>query len=164
MKRLLIVPIVLLACTVNATAQENPPRGLTSAVGRAVFIIDGERREWQGRLLKVSTDALEMESDAGVRTFEVANIRRVDADGDGVGDGALKGALFGLAIGVLATGLQGGGQFVVGGMIGYGLVGLAIDAGCSSRHPIYHGPAVPRLEKPTAGSPAALQVSMKVRW
>ena len=105
MKRLLmIVPLVLLACT-NASAQEDRTRELKSAVGRAVFVIDEDRREWQGRLLKVSADALEVESDAGIRTFKVEAIRRVDADGDSVGDGALKGALFGLGIGVLTTGL-----------------------------------------------------------
>jgi hypothetical protein len=167
MKRLLtMVPLVLIASTLTAGAQENPTRRLTAAVGRTVFVIDGERREWQGRLLKVSADALEVESDAGIRTFKVENIRRVDADSDGVGDGALKGALFGLGmvgLGALTAGAEGV-PFLVSGVTVYSLLGLAIDAGCSSRHPVYNGPAVPRLDKPATSGPAMLQVSMKVRW
>jgi hypothetical protein len=147
---------------VNASAQENQTRALESAIGRAVFVIDADRREWQGRLRNVSADTLEVESDAGVRAFKVAEIRRVDADGDRVSDGALKGALFGLVVGLL-TAFEAP-EYLVVTMASYGLLGLAIDAGCNSRHPVYHGAAVPHLEKPTPHNPAALQVSMRVRW
>jgi len=161
---LMIVAVALVASTVNASAQENQTRALKSAVGRAVFVIDEDRREWQGRLRTVSADVLEVESDAGVRTFKVESIRRVDADGDGVRDGLLKGALFGVAMGLLAA-FQAP-EYLAATTVSYGLLGLAIDAACSTRHPVYHGAAVPRLDKPAthSGSPAALQVSMKVRW
>jgi hypothetical protein len=166
MKRLLmIVALALVVSTLNASAQENQTRALKSAVGRAVFVIDEDRREWQGRLLRISADALEVESDAGIRTFKVENIRRIDADGDRVTDGALKGALFGAAMGLFAV-FNGAPEVLVATTTAYGLLGLAIDAGCTSRHPVYNGSAVPRLDKTTthSRSPTALQVSMKVRW
>jgi hypothetical protein len=144
-----VLVLVVLTCAGRAEAQSGK---LKDSQGRLVFVIDEDRREWQGRLLKVSADALEVESDVGVRTFKLADIRRVDADSDSVRDGILKGAAFGLALGALTGGLQGGGaRFLVGGTLTYGLIGLIIDASCQSRHTVYHSNASP-------------QVSMKVSW
>lgn len=159
MIRLLLVGGMVFMAAVSANAQ---PRELMESRGRGVFVIDANRQEWQGRLLKVSVNALEVESDAGIRTFNLAEIRRVDADGDGVWDGALKGAAVGAALGLIPL-AYGAPWAVATNALWTGLLGLAIDGGCSSRHPVYHGPAVPRLDQASPISPA-LRVSMKVRW
>jgi hypothetical protein len=161
-RMLIIVGSVLLVSSAAADAQ---PRELKGSQGRAVFVIDANRQEWQGRLLKVSAEALEVESDAGIRTFRLAEIRRVDADGDATTDGFLKGAAIGAGFGLLALANMPSGWVILSNALTFGLIGLAVDAGCTSRHPVYHGPAVPHLDTPTTRSPAAsVQVSMKVRW
>jgi len=157
---LVVIIGVVLATEVNLSAQS---KTLKHSEGRAVFVIDENRQEWQGRLLKVSAEALEVESDAGIRTFKLAEIRRVDADGDGVGDGALKGAAIGAALGLIPTGFGASPLVILSNALWTGLLGLGIDAGCSSRHPVYHGPAVPRLNE-AASRGRSLQVSMNVRW
>jgi hypothetical protein len=160
-RMLIIVGSVL----VSSAAADAQPRELKGSQGRAVFVIDANRQEWQGRLLKVSAEALEVESDAGIRTFRLAEIRRVDADGDATTAGFLKGAAIGAGFGLLALANIDSGRVILSNALSIGLIGLAVDAGCTSRHPVYHGPAVPHLDKPTTRNPAAaLQVSMKVRW
>jgi hypothetical protein len=157
----LITVSMLLTSAAVVSAQ---PRALAAAQGRMVFVIDEDRREWQGRLTHVSADALEVESDAGVRTFKLAEVRRVDADGDGIGDGFLKGFAIGslLSLGywlssearwaTLGTGLV------------YGLIGAGIDAGCSGRHPVFHGAGAPRLADATGARQRALAVGVRLRW
>lgn len=161
MSRMLIVAGMVLVFGASADAQ---PRELKGSQGRAVFVIDANRQEWQGRLLHVSAEALEVESDAGIRTFNLAEIRRVDADGDGVWDGAWKGAAIGAALGLIPVAYGATGWAVASNAFWTGLLGLAIDGGCSSRHPVYHGPAMPATDKPVAPSSPALHVSMRVGW
>jgi hypothetical protein len=152
---------VLFGLSAQVEAQS---RALKSSEGHTIFVIDENRQEWQGRLLRVSADALEVESDAGIRTFKLGQIRRVDADGDSVWDGALKGAATGATLGLLALAGKASGWVMISNAFSFGLLGLAIDAGCSSRHPVYHGPAVPRLGVSEGTDARAMSVSMRVRW
>jgi hypothetical protein len=163
MTRLFVAIAAFVAATpvIDASAQ---PRELRSSEGRGVFVIDANRVEWQGRLVKVSADALEVESDSGVRIFKLGEIRRVDADGDGVWDGALKGAVTGALLGLLATASADAGIVpITSNALTFGLIGLAIDGGCSSRHPVYHAPAGSMAETPAVYH-GGMQVAMRVRW
>jgi hypothetical protein len=113
-------------------------RGLRSARGYFVAVIDGESREWQGRLLAIDTDSFTVEVDARPRRFELTNVKRVDAHGDRIWDGAVKGALFG---GIMA-GIVGGGRMAIGSAVLYGLIGVGVDALNSCKHTVYRAPAV----------------------
>jgi hypothetical protein len=127
-------------------------------------MIDANRVEWQGRLLKVSAAAIEVESDNGVRVFKLAEVRRVDADGDGVWDGAMKGAVAGALLGLVATASADAGLFPIAtNTLTFGLIGLAIDGGCSSRHPVYHAP-VGLIRETPAPHRSTMQVTMRVPW
>jgi hypothetical protein len=159
-RMVMLVGVMALGVGANAQAQ---PRQLRSAEGRGVFVIDANRQEWQGRLLKVSAEALEIESDAGVRTFKLADIRRVDADGDGVWDGALKGAAVGAALGLLAASAADTGLWpMASNAMSFGLIGLAIDGGCSARHPVYHN--APHVAPAALKAVRAVHVSMRMKW
>ena len=158
----LFVGVMLLGIVNAAQAQD---RGLRSAEGRSVFVIDANRQEWQGRLLNVTVDALEVENDAGLRSFKLAEIRRVDADGDGVWDGAFKGAATGALLGLLGAAATGAPVWTAAtSAMAYGLLGMAIDGGCSSRHPVYHGAAIPSAPEPSTANGPAMRVSMRLRW
>jgi hypothetical protein len=155
---LTMVGVVVLGTVTAAHAQ---PRELRAAEGHSVFVIDVNRQEWQGRLLKVSADALEVESDAGIRTFKLTEVRRVDAERDGVWDGALKGAVLGGVLGLLAASAGETGLWPMAtNAMSFGLIGLAIDGGCSSRHPVYHG-TVPRV---AVSAPKAMRFTASIRW
>jgi hypothetical protein len=161
MKRSVFVLACMLIGTATATAQE---RSLKSSEGRAVFVIDDNRQEWQGRLVKVSAEALEVESDAGVRTFKLAEIRRVDADGDRVWDGALKASAAGAFLGMLAVAGGGPAWAIATNALSFGVLGLAIDGACSSRHPVYHAPAAPSAATSPRKDSASMRVSLRLSW
>lgn len=110
-------------------------RQLSAARRAHVFVIDGERREWEGRLLEVSPSSVAIELAGGVRRFSLPGIRRVDRQGDSVKDGAIKGALAGLLIGLTLQRVD------VRGMISLGLMGAGIDALHSHKNTIYRGQA-----------------------
>lgn len=151
MKRLLLVA-TLVVMPFPASAQTAPNK-LDSAEGQLVFVVDSDSREWQGKLIKVSADALEIDGESGVRRFELSNVKRVDSDGDRVLDGLLKGAVFGALMGAVFSSNDYRGQAMVGGAMVYGLIGLGVDALNSSKHTVYRGAAKP-----------APQIAMKVSW
>jgi hypothetical protein len=163
MKRCVIVLAGLfIVGTATVGAQE---RRLKSSEGRAVFVIDGNRQEWQGRLIRVSAEALEVESDAGIRSFKLAEIRRVDTDGDGVWDGAWKGVAVGAALGLLATlASEDASLALFPNMLSFGALGLAIDASCSSRHPVYQAPAPPKPAASPQDDATSMRIGMRVSW
>jgi len=113
-------------------------RGLRSARGFLVAVIDADNREWQGRLIDVGMNGITVELEALPRTFEFARVKRVDAHGDRVWDGGLKGALFGGVIGGIVL----GGRAIAGSALIYGLMGLGLDALNNCNHTIYRAPAV----------------------
>ena len=158
-----IIAICSLMVVGTATASAQG-RALESAQGRTVFVIDEDRREWQGRLVRVSPEALDLESDAGIRRFVLADVRRVDADGDGLRDGFLKGFAIGslLSIGYLLDS-EVKWATLASGLV-YGLIGAGIDAGCSGRHPVFHGESRRPVEKPAGSKNPALAVGMRIRW
>ena len=97
MKRVLLVLPAL--CVLAATSVEaGQSRGLSSARGHSVAVIDNSSREWQGWLLSVAADAITVEIDSDVKQFPLSEVKRVDAHGDSVKDGLIKGALFGLFV------------------------------------------------------------------
>jgi hypothetical protein len=110
-------------------------RPLSAARSAHVFVIDGERREWEGKLLEVASSTLAIEESGSVRRFPLASVRRVDRQGDSIKDGAIKGAVAGLLIGLT---LQ---RADVRGMISLGLLGAGIDALHSHKNTIYRGQA-----------------------
>lgn len=112
-------------------------RGLRHSKGLQVAVIDGDSREWQGRLLEVARDAITLEIGADARRFPLDHVKRVDARGDKIWDGALKGAAFGAIVGALAV----GGRFALPAALSYGLVGLGLDALNDCNHTVYRAPA-----------------------
>jgi hypothetical protein len=139
--RMFLMVVAMVAMPVWANGQDaaaEPNRKLRLARGFFVAVIDADSREWQGRLVDVGKNAITVEIDALPRTFELVQVRRVDAHGDRVWDGVLKGAVFG---GVIA-GAFFGGRAIPGAVVGYGLVGLVIDAVNNGRHTVYRAPAV----------------------
>jgi hypothetical protein len=152
MKRLLVV-FSLLVVPLPAAAQARSIDGLGSVEGQHVFVIDSDSREWQGKLIKVSADSLEIDGESGVRRFELGRVRRVDSDGDSVHDGLIKGAIFGGLMAAIFSPSNYRGQAMIGGAVAYGLIGLGMDALNSSKHTVYRGAAAP-----------AAQVAMKVSW
>jgi hypothetical protein len=143
--------VALLVLTTLASAAAQPSRGLLDAEGRMVSLIDQDRREWQGRLMKISADAVEIDGESGPRLFKLDQLHRIDADGDGIGDGFVKGALLGVVIGVLS--MQGGGKpgpMILGGAVIYGGLGTLMDAMNDCRHTVYRAPSK--------------QVAWTVRW
>ena len=133
--RALILAVALVSIPSFTYAQE--PWALRGSRGLHVAVIDGESREWQGRLLEVARDAITLEVDADARRFELANVKRVDVHGDKVWDGAIKGAVFGAVVGAVV----GGGRFALQGAFAYALVGVGMDALNSCTHTVYRAPA-----------------------
>lgn len=132
-----LIPLVIVAFPLQAHARQRSP--LEAARGQQVALIDDDRREWQGRLLEVSKDAVTIEVESTARQFQLARVKRVDSEGDSVLDGALKGALFG---GVMALLFTNEARAVVGGATLYGLIGVGADALNRCRHTVYRAPAV----------------------
>jgi hypothetical protein len=143
---LIIVPLVFVLWPAAAEAQSR----LRSAEGQQVFVIDADRREWQGKLLEVALDSMTIEGESGVRRFALAEVRRVDSDGDGVRDGFIKGALFGLLPGLVATRATGNAGVAVASMAVYGVLGMGIDALNRCKQTVYRAPAP--------------QLAVKVSW
>jgi hypothetical protein len=139
--RMFLMVVAMVVMPVWANAQDgvlDVNRGLRSARGYFVAVIDGDSREWQGKLLAIDTDSFTVEVEARPRRFELTNVKRVDAHGDRIWDGAVKGALFG---GVMA-GIVGGGRMAIGSAVLYGLIGVGVDALNSCKHTVYRAPAV----------------------
>ncbi|MDQ3441110.1 MAG: hypothetical protein M3478_12255 [Planctomycetota bacterium] len=140
---LMIAAIVAVPVWANAqdNVQDNPSgnhRGLRSARGFLVAVIDADSHEWQGRLLDVGGNDITVELDALPRRFELTTVKRVDAHGDRVWDGAVKGAIFGGLMGAFAL----GGRAAASGAVVYGLLGLGVDALNTCHHTVYRAPAV----------------------
>jgi hypothetical protein len=135
--RALAFVLLLMALPGIALAQD-PPRKLRWARGYHVAIIDADRREWQGRLIEVAKDAIVVEVDSTARRFPLADVSRVDAHGDAVWDGAVRGAVIG---GLLAALTIHDAQFAFQTALGWGVMGLGLDALNRCTHTVYRGPA-----------------------
>jgi hypothetical protein len=131
--RLLALTLIIFATPALAHAQAD--RSLRHSRGLHVAVIDGNSREWQGRLLDVAADAITVEIDSQTTRFAIADVKRVDAHGDRVWDGALKGAVFGAVLGFAISG-GGHGSVAAQGALSYALVGLALDAMQSCNHTV----------------------------
>jgi hypothetical protein len=143
--RTLLMIAAIVALPVAAHAQDDGQdnssgnrRGLRSARGFLVAVIDADSREWQGKLLDIGTNDITVELDALPRKFELTKVKRVDAHGDRVWDGGLKGAIFGGLIGAVTL----GGRAAAGSAVIYGLLGLGLDALNNCNHTVYRAPAV----------------------
>ena len=136
MKRVLLVLSAL--CVLAATTVEaGPNRGLGSARGHSVAVIDNNSREWQGRLLSVSADAITVEIDSDVKQFPLSEVKRVDAHGDSVKDGLIKGALFGLFVSAFVHDAR----FTATSVGVYSVIGVGLDALNSCNHTVYRAKA-----------------------
>jgi hypothetical protein len=139
--RTIVLLMGLLLIPGAAGAQSTPAADgggrLRGSRGLHVAVIDGESREWQGRLLEVARDAITLEIGSDARRFEMTNVKRVDAHGDKVWDGALKGVAFGAVMAVLV----GVPRFAGQAGLTYGLIGLGLDALNHCQHTIYRAPA-----------------------
>lgn len=133
--------IIFAFLAIPATAVADQSYKLKSAKGELVFVIDEDSREWQGKLLSVSADALTIEDSNGVREFPLTKVRRIDAEGDSVRDGAIKGAIFGGVLGVFYAAAYKDARPILGGALVYGLIGTGIDALNRSKQTVYRGPA-----------------------
>ena len=152
MTRVLTIFVMLLLAT-SAFAQTASTQKLGSAEGQHVFVIDADSREWQGKLIKVSADALEIDGESGVRRFDLHNVKRVDSDGDRLHDGVIKGAVFGALMGMIFSTSEFRAQAMVGAGVSYALVGLCMDAMNNSKQTVYRGTPIP-----------APQIAMKLTW
>jgi hypothetical protein len=135
MKTIFVAMLVVVTIPAFANAQDT--QSLWSARGHQVAVIDADRREWQGRLLEISDDAIVVEIDSAPLSFELSAVRRVDAHGDRILDGVLKGAIFGAVMGSLAAGTR----FAWQSAVVYSLVGGGIDAMARCHHTVYRAPA-----------------------
>lgn len=136
MKRvLLVLPALCLMAASNVDAGQG--RGLSSALGHSVAVIDSSSREWQGRLLSASADAITVEIDSDVKQFPLSDVKRVDAHGDSVKDGLIKGALFGLFVSAFGHDAR----FAVTSVGVYSVIGVGLDAMNSCNHTVYRAPA-----------------------
>lgn len=133
--------IILAFLSLPATVAADQDPKLKGAKGELVFVIDEDSREWQGKLLSVSADALTIEDSSGVREFPLTKVRRIDAEGDSIRDGAIKGAIFGGVLGVFYAAAYKDGRAILGGAMTYGLIGAGIDALNRSKQTVYRGPA-----------------------
>ena len=134
--RVFLVSIALVAGGASAWADE--PNRLSSARGHFVAVIDGESREWQGRLLEIDAGSIVVEVDSSPRRFPLASVKRVDAHGDRVWDGAVRGAVI---AGVLAGVVTRSGQIALHNALVWGLLGTGIDALHNCTHTVYRAPA-----------------------
>ena len=144
MRMFLAIGIVALALPAVVRAQDT--QSLWKARGMPVNVIDGDSREWQGRLLEIAKDAIVVEVESTPQRFELSSIKRVDADGDRVIDGAIKGAVFGAVISLAVLGPR----HMVPAAATYGLIGLGMDAMNRCRQTVYRTP-------PT-------QATVKISW
>ena len=149
----MLASFAMMLVAAPAFAQTASTQKLGSAEGQHVFVIDADSREWQGKLIKVSADALEIDGESGLRRFDLQNVRRVDSDGDNLRDGVIKGAVFGALMGMIFSTGEFRAQAMVGASVSYALVGLCMDAMNHSKQTVYRG-------KPTP----APQVAMKLTW
>jgi hypothetical protein len=136
MKRL-VMCLSAVSLMAAAAAEAGQGRGLSSARGHAVAVIDADSREWQGRLLSVAADAITVEIDSDTKQFPLASVKRVDAHGDSVKDGLIKGALFGL----LVSSFVQDARFTLTSVGVYSVIGVGLDALNSCNHTVYRGPA-----------------------
>lgn len=132
---------VLFGLLLPATAVADQAPKLKSAEGDIVFVIDEQRREWVGRLLKVSADSLILEDNDGSHEFALAKIRRVDAENDSIRDGAIKGVIFGGVLGLLYAAAYDDARPLFTSVLVYGAIGAGIDALNRNKHTVYSGPA-----------------------
>jgi hypothetical protein len=139
--RAITILVVLASVAIPATAVADQSHKLKSAKGELVFLIDEDSREWVGKLLSVSDDALTIEDSNGVREFPLTKVKRIDAEGDGIRDGAIKGAIFGAVVGVFYAVAFDDARPILGGALTYGLIGAGIDAINRSKQTVYRGPA-----------------------
>ena len=130
--RYLVITALVLAVPALAHAQDESR--LRRSRGLQVAVIDGNSREWQGRLLDVAADAIVLEIDNDSRRFAMSEVKRVDAHGDKIWDGAIKGAAFGAVLGLI---IGAGGRFAGQSAISYALLGVALDAMNSCNHTVY---------------------------
>jgi len=131
---LLLVPLTLL---MPSRVEVGETRHLSDARGRHVYVIDQESREWQGRLLDVSPEAIVLDIQSTSRQFTLAQITRVDAKGDSIKDGVIKGALFGLLLGAVFGQSS---DAAARGSLTWAVLGMGLDALHSHKDVVYKAP------------------------
>ena len=149
------MPFVLvflpLMFAVPARVDPGEARHLIDAKNQLVYVIDQDRREWQGTLLDATKTDLVLDGEFGTRRFALDNVRRVDADNDSVKDGAIKGAVFGAVLGLIIA-QDVGGRAIPEAAALYSLLGMGLDALNRCKQTVYRAPA------------PAPQVAFRVRW
>jgi hypothetical protein len=146
--RLMVLALLLLVVPARIGAAQSNKLG--SAHGKQVFVIDQDHREWQGRLLETTKTSITIEGSDGIRRFMLAEVVRVDADGDRVRDGFIKGAIFGGVMAAIFAAPYTGPRVIAQGALAYALIGGALDAMNHSKQTVYRG--------------AAPQLSYSVKW
>jgi F0F1-type ATP synthase assembly protein I len=139
---LVIVPLILIAAP--AHVKDGDVKHLNAAQGQEVFVIDSDRREWRGKLLDVASTSFTIDGQDGAQRFGLADIRRVDADGDRIRDGLIKGVLFGALVG-LVTAQVFGAEVIPQTVLVYGAIGAGLDALNRCKQTVYRAPA-PQLK------------------
>lgn len=131
-----------------------------SAVVTVTF--DGEAEPVRGILRDISDSALTLDTDGGLRHFEMATVRKVDRKGDSLVNGTLIGAIVlgGWCAAVCGQGTGGSlsyGAVVVGNAaIGAG-IGALIDAARDGQTTVYRRP----MERQARRSGATIRVTFR---
>ena len=132
---------------VAARADERPGVGRLAGTRTEVYVTNLDGVERKGRVLAATDEGLRLVFGGRETLLPWAEIARVDRRGDPVWDGALKGAVIGGALYglmVLTSDVReydGAGDFVLGGAVGWGVVGAIADAFHIARSSVFVGPA-----------------------
>lgn len=147
--------LTLVASAAPAIAQSTEfsgtqPKGLPS-----LYVIERSGQETRGKLISWSNSALVLRVDNTERTFNLADVSRVDLRGDSVKNGALIGIGVGIGMGVLTSGVADcpgdqnngcpgsrAGLFVVTTAV-YAAIGAGIDALIPGRTPLWRAGSSP---------------------
>ena len=170
---------VVAAVLVAAPAIAQPPAvgaGVNAKALPTVFVEDDRGAETKGQLLRIDTESILVLVDGQARQFELANVRRVQKQGDSIKNGALIGALFGAVMGVLSGGMAGckepdggsgpcgAGTRIAATLTSAGVfaaAGTGIDAMIQGRSTIYRKPPI-STGLVSRGPAASLRVTL--RW
>ncbi len=152
--------VAVLALTLlpsSAWAQTHDWSDLSVEDRSTVYVEDTTGRETAGQFVSLDTNALVLLVEGTEQRLLAAEVVRVEKRGDSLRNGFLIGAVIGAGLG-----LTSGSGGPLAGAVGFGAIGLGIDALKTGRTTLYEAPGSdPSVRAPLVGRGAAV---LSFRW
>lgn len=165
----ILIALALFCLSMPVYAQLPEPAGATMTGLFPVYILDRTGEETKGKLVSLTGSAVVLQMDSTTRTFNLADVVRIDRQGDSLKNGAIIGAVIGGVAGMITAGgladcpnarSKCPGARVAGALIATGVwsvIGVGIDALIPGRTLLWK--ASSQGSRPSSGSGLTLAVS-----